>query len=100
MPAYSVEFGKPGRNRCNNPVSVNARQCTMHPRGMSRDAQAVYWYLKALGLPRVPLQKASWDSGVPEGPIYRVIREYPATFALDGNNLAWHRAGRNSRITP
>lgn len=67
---------------------------------MSRDAQAVYWYLKALGLPRVPLQKASWDSGVPEDVIYRVIREHPETFTLDGNNLAWSRPTRFSRATP
>ncbi len=72
----------------------------MHSRGMSRDAQAVYWYLKAVGLPRVPIQKASWDSGVPEDTIYKVIRDYPNTFTLDGNHVAWNRPGRHSRTTP
>lgn len=67
---------------------------------MNRDGQATYWYLMAIGAQKVPVQQASWDSGIPEDSIYKVIRDYPTVFALDGNCIAWARLTRHSRRTP
>lgn len=69
----------------------------MHPRGLNRSAQALYWYLKATGLLAESIVTVSWDSGVPEHEIYRAIREYPHVFEQDGESIRWTTATRGNR---